>query len=109
MIKTKITESDGTLIKATAVYANLPLATTKPIRLKIRDKQTAANLLMLICNYHRGLRKSPYVKITFTDKDFPSIKAQGISTEGLTHFIIALDSRYDQEVTDENKRSMHQM
>ena len=99
------TRKDHTLIKATAVYADLPLATAKPVRLKIRDTHTAARLLLMIVEYKRGRITHPYIKLTFTDQDLVYIKEQGIPAEGLTHFIFALNPEYDQEVTDANKRS----
>ena len=73
-------------LNLTAVYANLPLATTEAVTLKLTDATTLTHFLMMIVDWKRG-KRSPFVKITFTDSDVPQLRAQGIETEGLTHFV----------------------
>ena len=90
-------------INATAVYADLQPATSKPVEIRLWDEDLTTRLLIMSIEYQKGRITSPYVKLTFTNEDLPKIKKQGIPTKGLTHFIHALDSKYDQKQTEVSK------
>ena len=78
------------LIDVTAVYANLPLPTTKSIQLLLSGANMVG-IINTIRKYHRGEIKSPFIKITLKDRDLPELHRQGIQTEGLTHFVYVIN------------------
>ena len=75
-------------IRATPVYEGLPLATTKPVTLKVWDKTLIANLLLLHVKRLKGEMKSPFVRIRVTPDSIIPLQNQGIDTQGLTHFVL---------------------